>query len=68
MSDELDERDAAKLKDLKDHWGEVYEFVHYPGGRWYAIPKTTGGDPLMADTDRDLRHLVRADYHPQGRG
>ena len=23
----------------RDHWGEVYEFIHYPGGRWYAIPK-----------------------------
>ncbi len=37
MSDE--ERDEEKLASLRDHWGEVYEFIHYPGGRWYAIPK-----------------------------
>lgn len=56
MSDESD------LESLREHWGEVYEFVHYPGGRWYAIPKHACGEPLMADTHDELRRLVRADY------
>ena len=56
MSDE--ERDG-ELASLRDHWGEVYEFIHYPGGRWYAIPKTALGEPLMADTDGELRRQVR---------
>ena len=40
----------------------MYEFIHYPGGRWYAIPKTASGEPLIADTERELRAQVRSDY------
>lgn len=62
MSDELDRRRAADLKDLRDHWQTAYQ-IDWDGQRFTAAWRhTLESVPLVAETAAGLRELIRADY------